>query len=495
MGLDIHMNKTITPPEVYYEAYDKVREKYKAKKFIEDAVNAEISQLFWEQLGFRDEKGFEPTIPETCYNCSQMSNATEHLTLNIMRIVKYLKEKKTQPEQLMQVFKDNPEKQQHIKKWYESNGRAIADLIRFFDTAYGIATELVGPPDEETWEWVGTEPTDEVVIYKWFRHGVVPTGYFQDNDYDQVLSRFRNWVRTQLRRKLDLFQVQKALLDFPSSLIEDFTRWMTYEERKLFTSGYRSVENWLDRSNEIDVILARYATDTTGSMFGLYKFQLEKDFENAMEEVNYFRPEKLGEKPGTGWMGLWAELDYFMLPVDPRCQELFVSSRHERVTALFMKLIEFIFAERLQKVKENMAERFGSPDKICNIAIYGQPRDDRNYFDNELLYWRKDYDLVEKLEEIWSDSPRFFHIGRNALYSESVYYPAAIYLGLEDDSFQRLKMFDVWKNWRNDYIGIDPPKTKKEAFERVSEKRRKWNKAEAWLKASPDNYLLVVLSP
>lgn len=187
-------------------------------------------------------------------------------------------------------------------------------------------------------------------------------------------------------------------------------------------------------------------------------------------------------------------LDIHMLPTDIPPAKYYAA--YKQLRAKMVELSKQGIDPWTENVPEDVKElrnfcrsaRDYSYEKYKNVLANGD-------FPYEFAYWRKDYNFVDALDEVWFDVVQKYGLENAGAYSEAVYYPAAVYIDLKDGSFQKLRNFDVWHNWNNDYIGLDYPKSKAEAFDRVAAALKEWRVAEKFLKASSDNYLIVVLSP
>jgi len=188
-------------------------------------------------------------------------------------------------------------------------------------------------------------------------------------------------------------------------------------------------------------------------------------------------------------------LDIYMLATDVPPEKYYAAYKQlrDRMVELDKQGISPWSEDVPQDVKD--LREFCQSVRDYSYEKYVESQESPGEFPYEFRGWRKDYTIVDELEEIWYDTGRYAFVGDRGAYHEAVYYPAAIYLSLEDGSFQRLRNLDVWHNWTNEYLGVEAPMSQGDAFDRIAWKLKEWRAAEKFLKTHPDHYLVVVLSP
>ena len=457
MGLDIYLLKTNTPPEKFAENFLKVREKTAANELLKVAGATVLDEMADEFAGITppdDRKGWP-------YSTGAKWMARNNLAGDIEMIAKLpsdFRPPEDGGEEPAEISSSEvpgiigPEKNAFNLVAADFGGSsAYWELKNFIATARKIAEVILD--------------FDKLMpgLDKWVRKGIRPETVPAENDLKPL---FRKAIDDYLKKWL-------SIGDFPADFMLGITRRLI--AWKLDPESYSAKSSWMSRNIRKTVAMRFISRYMAAGEKWNPDYDTPSDGKLA-EDGSWELPEKSDQDALGRSDVLKPELDYFKTD-----ENLF-----SREVALLLTLVARMFENNLSAIQhaDNISNDDASPEAACRL--WSGPN-------GEAYYWRKDYKIVDELEGYWLQS----ELGKKcetSLYHESVEGPAALYLDYE--TFCKLKFFDTWMNWDNDYIGVEYPLTAKEAYERAQAKRNKWLAAEKWLKEDPSkNYLAIVLSP
>jgi hypothetical protein len=513
MGLDIYLMKTTVPEEEYIKNYLLCREKAQGAKFLEKCVNGVLDTKRDEYLGFIDDLGRKVDVPVDWkgYSLHELHDALFAVTFAVSKIARFLKNDTSSlswdrnvDSWIQSLHDEDPEKAKAVIEYLSTISDETSGIVEFYDAAQNLANDFLGK-----WDWSSDDSSKtpyKIVkkVFDWVYNGKrevqedAEEGEFADtNEGKKVQKAFAQWLKAELVVPDLCSAVMKAKDNFPRWMIADFLRYRearNARRERLYWEGKgdsRS-DGWAPAFENYVLDRMRAEKEKNPNQhFKEYLYLNEEKWNRACVDEGIFRDGETCFNTYTRPRTMFCMFDYFMLGADDKCYDKFFVNCQRRVDALFVSLVAERFAAGMAERFWKEEDRIGTPENFCRNALWGTGQD---WPKREALYWRKDFALVECLERVWTDSKLFYEVNRNPLYSESIHYPAGMYLSLKDGSFDRVKCFDVWENWENPYIGIEKPLTRKEAVARVYAKREKWEKARQWLLENTENNLVFVLS-